>query len=861
MINWFGLCFLPCGGCMPDNSRTGMILPAAGDPIREPFPRFDFSDMNVRLTPTISFLLVATILPALAIGVRNGGMDNPSFFRALDLGKPGLEAVRQAVEVSDWTAASARYLDYRRSLPTEGWAPRAPGRASDAQPLLRGTVKNWAAPAKAIQMRDPHNFDWQANPLSPSDPAYSREVQLATARTQFWGDLAAAYRETGEDKYALFWAENFTDFVEDNPVVIEAGPEDGVAWRALETGIRMSGSWPDAYLTFLNWPGLTPELHTRFAKSVYEHGLRLAFTAKNFPERGGNHIISEDAGLMAAGTLFPEFQPSAEWRRAALTRLSSELVRQVYPDGFQAELSPLYHAGVLEDFLLVRGYAALSGDPIPSDMDSRLLEMFRVLGFLQDGSGTVPALNDSPAFNARELARRGLEFFDDPLLRFTATGGKVAELPAPSKLLEWSGLAVMRDGWGPESVMGLFYAGPVPVGHWHQDKLQFLLWAHGRPLLVDPGKMSYDQSPLRRYSIGTESHNTLTVDGKWQFRDATEGRRRAESPAAMAWLGSGWLDFSSGQYDEGYWDCPYVAKAYRPFEKTGPVLKGVSHQRSVFFLKPVGFLILDFVSGTGSHRCDVRFNIDAEHLEVDPASRAVFAGFPGGVRLKILPVGRCLPEVATVRGQKDPPAGWVFEKSGPRPVFQLVQTQTSGLPQQFANWLEPSSGSNPAAVEVSRLDGENDHSAFSIRTKQEEWLVLAAPAGTLAPLRGESGGYAWEAEAEAVVVHGNGAGVSTAFYGISFEATPLAFRSQTPCALEIQGLPGGITITNAGIHPATLTMTRPEPGEIHIEPGRQIAIAATHGVPSPAPSTTPPSTPASPATPGGLWERLMSLFQ
>lgn len=822
--------------------------------------------MNFSLTRTRPLILVAAILPAVAFGSPTSAMDDASFFRSLDLEKPGLEAVRQSVEASDWAAASARYLDYRRSLPRKGWAPRAPGKAADAQALLRGTLKNWAAPAKAIQMADPHNFDWQANPLPPSDPAYSREVQLATARTQFWSDLAAAYRETGEEKHAIFWAENFSDFLNDNPVVIEAHPEHEVAWRALETGIRMSGSWPDAYQTFLDSPSMTPGLHTRFAKSFYEHGLRLAYCAKHFQDRGGNHIISEDTGLMAVGTLFPEFQPSAEWRQTALARLSSELDRQVYPDGFQAELSPLYHAGVLEDFLLVRGYAARAGDPLPGAMNDRLKEMFRAMAFLQDGSGMVPALNDSPAASAKEIARRGLESFDDPLLRFTATGGTVQGLPEPSNLLEWSGMAVMRDRWGPGSLMGLFSAGPVPVGHWHQDKLQFLLWAYGRALLVDPGKMAYDQSPFRRYSIGTESHNTLTVDGKWQFRDATEGRLRAKTPAAMAWLSSGWLDYASGRYDEGYWDCPYAAIAYRPFEKKGPALTGIAHQRSVIFVKPVGFLILDFVSGTGSHRCDARFNIDADHLEVDPSTRAAFASFPGGLRLKVLPVGAALPEVTTLRGQKDPPAGWVFEKSGPRPVFQLIQTQTAALPVNFANWLEPSSEADPSSIEVSRVDGPGAHSTFRIRKKNEEWLVQAAPAGTIVPMRGESRGSSWQAEAEAVAIHTNGPEESTAIYGTSFETASLALRSQTPCALEIKKLPQNLVITNAGIRPVTLEISRPAPDEIRIDPGQQIAIA-TNGGSTAQPSASPTSSPSLPSPaqpssiPGGVWEWLRSLLQ
>ncbi|NOZ01162.1 MAG: hypothetical protein GXP54_04655, partial [Deltaproteobacteria bacterium] len=90
----------------------------------------------------------------------------------------------------------------------------------------------------------------------------------------------------------------------------------------------------------------------------------------------------------------------------------------------------------------------------------------------------------------------------------------------PGEPLEGSfqdaGFAIFRDSWGPDATYLVLQGEHGTVrehgeGHEHADELSFLLWAHGRPLLIDPGYIDWDHHDMVRYA---SDHNTILVDGK-----------------------------------------------------------------------------------------------------------------------------------------------------------------------------------------------------------------------------------------------------------------------------------------------------------------------------------------------------------
>ena len=51
------------------------------------------------------------------------------------------------------------------------------------------------------------------------------------------------------------------------------------------------------------------------------------------------------------------------------------------------------------------------------------------------------------------------------------------------------------------------------VGHHHQDFGHFILYIHGRPVLVDGGRITYRNNDWGRFGCYPEAHNTILVDG------------------------------------------------------------------------------------------------------------------------------------------------------------------------------------------------------------------------------------------------------------------------------------------------------------------------------------------------------------
>jgi hypothetical protein len=89
---------------------------------------------------------------------------------------------------------------------------------------------------------------------------------------------------------------------------------------------------------------------------------------------------------------------------------------------------------------------------------------------------------------------------------------------------------VLRSGWGDDGRRFadaqhlVFDCGPLGEGnHGHFDCLSFELAAHGRSLVVDPGRYTYSEAGETNWRVhfrGTAAHNTVCVDGRPQTRYA-----------------------------------------------------------------------------------------------------------------------------------------------------------------------------------------------------------------------------------------------------------------------------------------------------------------------------------------------------
>jgi hypothetical protein len=548
------------------------------------------------------------------------------FFDRLDLERPDLTAVKQAVAVRDWSAAKAAWAQHfeTRAAPRWVWSHR------DREAIRRVYAENfdglarYTNAANKVLARDfeflgvrkqlAHQPEWLQGPV---------EWTHVLSRFAYWRDLGLAWWGTGDPAYAKDFAFLLEHWIATNPVparVSNARGARGSVWRTLETGIR-ADAWFEAMELFMDAPAFDAEAKFLMTRSLVEHARYLAAWTTTF--RAGNWQVCEASGLATLGIMLPEFKEAAGWRATGLQYLVEHMQKDVGADGAHWELTPGYHSWVLHEFLKVALLCRANGIAAPGLMD-RHEKMFEFLLALARPDATVPAIGDAGFGRQSKVAEDlglGALFYGRGDMRFLGpdrgveawvwlfgpdAGRQYAQLkPHPpgfnSVMLPEAKYAVLRTGWGRDDKFLLFDCAPWRGGHSHQDRLQVAVYA-GRDLLVDPGIISYDE-PLSHALRKSAAHNVLLIDGQEQPQ---------ADPQVLAWHSDTNADFVAGQLTAG----------------------GLRQQRSVLFVKPDYWVVADHVAGQGPHQLTRLF-----HFPLGSAVRAdthcAQTGFNSGTNLRV----------------------------------------------------------------------------------------------------------------------------------------------------------------------------------------------------------------------------------
>jgi hypothetical protein len=598
-------------------------------------------------------------------------LSDKAFFTTCLSDEPGMAAVREAAGNGDYPAARRAFASaIRKNLKGDVYARIEHGNAGNYH--FRGECAVEAADGicanEIVVCGIPHKFegpiDWFANPTYNTYKEWTWQL----SRHNEWYNLAQAYRQTGDEKYARCFADQFTGWVRQ-----AVCPGDDVSgnetfcWRTIECGIRMSGSWPLALHRFYKSAAFTDDMLVDWYKSVWEHGVRLRRQHRS----GGNWLIMEMNGLAHIGILYPQLLNAGSWYEYAINKLTEELDRQVYPDGFQIELTPGYHGTILHNYrhlmILMNAYERT----FPDIFVKKLEEAAELYVKLMRGDGTLPNVNDSGNGYAADGIRIVADLFpENRVFKWVLSGGNEGTTPDyDSVALPYSGFFVMRSGWRRDDLWALFDAGPFGAGHQHEDKLNLLLYAGGNHVLTDGGNYAYDDSEMRRYVLSTRAHNTMRPDGMDQNRHKNYRWHDEDIsiPAGMNYRIDDDVDTAEGEYNEGY----------------GPgVDASIIHRRRVVFIKkpPAGlspfFLVIDrFLSGgVHEHRYDLLWHFEDKPVEVTMGSVAT----EGLTLLHSVPNSG----LTLVRGQKKPEwQGWIADSALQddfRPIHTLIHTVLGG---------------------------------------------------------------------------------------------------------------------------------------------------------------------------------------
>ena len=364
----------------------------------------------------------------------------------------------------------------------------------------------------------------------------------------------------------------------------------------------MGANWPYILFTFYKTPAFTDDLLIDWYKSVYEHGERLS---KNHTT--GNWLIMEMNGLGQIGILYPQFKKSAQWLNQALESLEEELDRQIYPDGFQYELTTNYHDVVINNYQRFIEVAYKFGKTVPETLLEKLSSACELDVKLMMPDGTTPDLNDGCKRSVKgsyEIRKRILP--NDKIAKWLTEGDETKKPAYTSVAMPWSGFAAFRTGWNADDTWALMDAAPFGKAHQHEDKLSVLLYQNGKLLLTEGGNYAYDESEMRRYVLSTRSHNTVRVDGQDQNRRKTYAWKEEDikKKANLEWNFSEKWDYVKSAYDEGYGED----------QDKAPV-----HERAIYFYRDKNHPLLitvdrlsDTKSSTATHDWDILWHIDSE---------------------------------------------------------------------------------------------------------------------------------------------------------------------------------------------------------------------------------------------------------
>ncbi len=221
----------------------------------------------------------------------------------------------------------------------------------------------------------------------------------------------------------------------------------------------------------------------------------------------GNHLWANAKALVFAGCFF-EGEEADEWLDKGLALLKRESSEQILDDGGHFELSPMYHATVLEDLLDLAQLATLYPQRLAASLRDGWVRyaqsMFTWLAAMSHPDGGISFFNDATHGIAPDLSA----------LTHYATALQLPNDSAEAKtqLLADSGY-VRAQNAAACLIADVGRIGPDYLpGHAHADTLSFELSLFGRRVVVNQGIDRYGAEQERVRQRGTAAHSTVQVD-------------------------------------------------------------------------------------------------------------------------------------------------------------------------------------------------------------------------------------------------------------------------------------------------------------------------------------------------------------
>ena len=627
---------------------------------------------SIKVFTISSFLLFA--LPT--VQAQQSSTLTKASFENINLAYPGLEKVKLAVEKAKYQEAATALLQYYQvkigqqqpdfsnlEIPVETTGPLD----AKNQEIVDNAMLHRFKTQEAYGFFDfGKDINWQLWPVKDN------EVRWQLHRLKWWLPMALAYKNTKNEAYAKEWIAQFSDWARKNPLGL-SNDNDRFAWRALEISDRIQSFVPTVSI-FINSPNFSAAFLMEFLNNYH---LQTNYLSTHFAN-DGNHRLFEAQRTLFAGASFPEFKDAIKWRKGGIEVLNTEIKKQVYPDGVQFELSPVYHAASIDIF--AKAYKAAkkanAENEFPTSYKQTVEKM--VMAFINI---TFPNYNQ-PMFGDSWLAKKDFRikqfsswsemFPQNQFIKYFATEGKSGQKPNWfSNALSTAGFYTFRNGWDEKSTILMLKASPPGEFHAQPDNGTFELWVNGRNFTPDAGCFVYSGDAeimkQRDWFRQTKVHSTLTLNNQNMVITKAEQNK---------------------------WE---TTKNLDILTFTNPSYTDLNHQRTILFINQKYFLIIDKAIGNSSGNLGVHFQLKEDSKPVfDKIKNSVYTNYADGNNLLIQSLN--IDKISL--NEEEGKVSYVYAKEMNRPAFVFEKTKNDAQTQVFISVVYPYDGNKAPKISL-----------------------------------------------------------------------------------------------------------------------------------------------------------------
>ena len=397
------------------------------------------------------------------------------------------------------------------------------------------------------------DYDWVTNPKTSyrynSDLHFSKigdynkeagDIKYVWEKSRFsWVYFLIRNDHANNQDSAAFVFDQIEDWIEKNP--LNKGPNFVCSQ---ETSLRIF-NWTFGLYFYKNSEHLSEKLFEKIINSIYDQlGHVRANINFSMTFVRNNHAMTENLALVFSKYLFPFFKESEAWHQLGKTNLLKETNYQIYDDGTYLQFSMNYHRIVVQLYTWYFNLARLHHDQIDASIEERLRKSLDFLYHcqnLEDGRLVNYGFNDGALFFP--LASTDFQDFRpqlNALYHYFHGENLYGEGDWNEELYWLTGEANSKNGgWEQRQISsydesGYYIArknrdsfvflrcGNHPTRPAQADNLHLDFWYKGDNILFDGGTYNYntDQDQIV-YFWGTESHNTVMVNGMDQMKKRT----------------------------------------------------------------------------------------------------------------------------------------------------------------------------------------------------------------------------------------------------------------------------------------------------------------------------------------------------